>query len=295
VDEETPEQRVVRLQRELADAKVDALQAELAEAQAGAHAGTHLGTPVGTPVGTQPAPTFTSAIPTAALSSGREPSWMRKPAAPADAGTLAPAPRTVPFAFKAMALPWSWWVAWTLFMVAIAPIAIWIIVPIAGAITAVVTLVAVLVWRLRGEGARLALLKWGEPAAVTKVDVAGVGTYYSGVTYQNVRLAQAHGWDVTRRWYSGPGTTTRVSYELGGTENTLTLHGLPYDNGVILADKRKPQRALCVSSFPYDLDRDAGGNWVGHVERRVIVGSIFMITLLVGWTAAMVVLCGAAA
>ncbi len=73
------------------------------------------------------------------------------------------------------------------------------------------------------------------------------------------------------------------------------MHGLPYDNGVILADKRKPERALCVSSFPYDLDRDASGNWVGHVGPRVIVGSVLMIVLLVGWTLAMVVLCGAAA
>jgi hypothetical protein len=148
---------------------------------------------------------------------------------------------------------------------------------------------------LRRERTQLALLKWGEPATVTNVDVASVGTYYSGVTYQNVRLAQAHGWQVTRRWYSGPGTTTKINYQLGGTGNTLTLHGLPYDDGVILADKRKPERALCISSFPYDLDRDASGNWVGHVAPRVIIGSILMIALLVGWTAAMVILCGAAA
>lgn len=271
--EETPDQRVIRLQRELADAKVQALRAELAEAQAGVPQ-SHFATP-------PPA--------------SPDPSWLRKPAPPVVDTSLAPAPRSVPFAFKAMALPWSWWVAWVLFMVAIAPIALWIVFPIAGAITAVVTLVAVLVWRLRGEGMRLALLKWGEPATVTNADTASVGTYYSGVTYQNVRLAQAHGWQVERRWYSGPGTTTKISYELGGTSNVLTMHGLGYDNGVILADKRKPARALCVSSFPYDLDRDPSGNWIGHVERRVIVGSILMIVLLVGWTAAMVVLCGTAA
>jgi hypothetical protein len=180
-------------------------------------------------------------------------------------------------------------------MVAIAPIALWIVFPIAGAITAVVTFVAVLVWRLRGEGLRLALLKWGEPANVSNADTTSVGTYYSGVTYQNVRLAQAHGWQVERHWYSGPGITTKITYALAGTSNVLTLHGLAYDNGVILADKRNPARALCVSSFPYQLDRDPSGNWIGHVERRVIVGSILMIVLLVGWTAAMVVLCGTAA
>ena len=271
--EETPDQRVIRLQRELADARVQALQAELAEAQSGA------------PQNHAPAQ----------LSASPEPAWLRKPAPPVVDTSLAPAPRSVPFAFKAMALPWSWWVAWVLFMVAIAPIALWIVFPIAGAITAVVTFVAVLVWRLRGEGLRLALLKWGEPANVSNADTTSVGTYYSGVTYQNVRLAQAHGWQVERHWYSGPGITTKITYALAGTSNVLTLHGLAYDNGVILADKRNPARALCVSSFPYQLDRDPSGNWIGHVERRVIVGSILMIVLLVGWTAAMVVLCGTAA
>lgn len=277
--EETPEQRVARLRRELADAKVDALQAELAEAQQVTGA-------VSAPVrvsGTEPGVSLLSGL-----------SKRSTPTPPAP-GELAPAPRAVPFAFKAMALPWSWWTAWALFMIAIAPIALWIIVPIAGVIVAPVTLVVILVLRLRRERTQLALLKWGEPATVTNVDVASVGTYYSGVTYQNVRLAQAHGWQVTREWYSGPGTATKITYELGGTSPTLSLHGLPYDNGVILADKRRPSRALCISSFAYDLDRDATGNWKGHVPPRVVVGSILMMVLLIGWTAAMVLVCGAAA
>jgi hypothetical protein len=271
------------LQRELADAKVDALQAELAEAQQPTGA---VSAPVRAP-GTEPSVTLLSG-----LSKRSTPTPTPTPLGP---GELAPAPRTVPFAFKAMALPWSWWTAWALFMIAIAPIALWIIVPIAGVIVAPVTLVVILVLRLRRERTQLALLKWGEPATVTNVDVASVGTYYSGVTYQNVRLAQAHGWQVSREWYSGPSTATKITYELGGTSNTLTLHGLPYDDGVILADKRKASRALCISSFAYDLDRDATGNWVGHLPPRVVVGSILMMVLLVGWTAAMVLVCGAAA
>jgi hypothetical protein len=74
-----------------------------------------------------------------------------------------------------------------------------------------------------------------------------------------------------------------------GTYGELTLHGLPYDDGVILADSRRPNRALCVSSFPYDLERDQSGNWVGQVAPRVITGSVLMIAVLVVWTAAMVV------
>jgi hypothetical protein len=123
-------------------------------------------------------------------------------------------------------------------------------------------------------------------------DETSRGTYYSGVTYQNVRLAQAHGWDVERHWYSGPGSTTKVAYELNGVQGELTMHGLPYENGVILADTRNPHRALCVSSFAYDLDRDAGGDWIGHVPLRVIIGSLAMTIVLIGWTVAMVTLCG---
>ena len=143
--------------------------------------------------------------------------------------------------------------------------------------------------RVVRDRTQLALLKWGEVATVTDADVKNVGTYYSGTTYQNVRLPQAHGWKVTRNWYSGPGTTTKIGYQLNGTTGTLTMHGLGYDDGVILADKRDPQRALCVSSFAYALDRDPSGNWIGQVGGRVLTGSVLMIVVLLGWTAAMVI------
>ena len=57
---------------------------------------------------------------------------------------------------------------------------------------------------------------------------------------------------------------------------------------MILANPRKPDHALCVSSFAYDLHRDSSGNWVGKLPKRVVFGSIAMTVLLLGWTAAMV-------
>jgi hypothetical protein len=105
-------------------------------------------------------------------------------------------------------------------------------------------------------------------------------------------MAQAHGWTIERRWYSGPVTKTVVNYELRGTRASLTIRGLPYDNGVILADSRDPRRALCISSFPYNLERDPSGNWTGQVAARSKVGAIVMIDILLAWTAAAVYLGG---
>jgi hypothetical protein len=208
-------------------------------------------------------------------------------AAPVDTN-LAPPPRRVPWRFKVAAFPWSWWTVWTMFMISVTPIALYIVLPISGAIAAAAGFVGIVIVRFVRNRTRLALLKWGAVATVVDTNVKSVGTYYSGVTYQNVRLAQAHGWQVDRRRYSGPGTTTEITYELNGQRHQLTLRGRDYDNGVILADTRRPERALCVSSFPYDLDRDSSGNWSGKLSRRVAIGSAFMTVLLGGWVAALV-------
>ena len=300
---ETPEQRVARLEAELAQAKVDALQKQLAEAQAQA------GTPTATwpPAARQPTTDalvqaqrlaelagrhFADGQFAGAEFAGAQFGGVRfsKPA-PADTN-LATAPRAVPASYKLASFRFSWWTVWALFMIAVAPIAVWIFAPIALAIVGAITFVVVVFLTLRRTALRLSLLRWGEVATIVEQDVKSVGTYYSGTTVQNVRIAQAHGWTVERRWYSGPVTKTVVNYELRGTRSSLTIRGLPYDNGVILADSRNPQRALCVSSFPYDLARDAGGNWTGQVAGRSKVGAIVMIDVLLAWTAATIYLGG---
>lgn len=313
---ETPEQRIARLQAELAQAKVEALQTELARArqQGGAPVPEQTDDAFAPVTLSQPGQPHTPIE-----LGGNHPDWFApvvvtgeqareqlgqlreqfgvsldelsrrtnpSPNAPADT-RLAPAPRRVPAVFRGVLIPWSTWTAFALFMVLVAPIAIWIAVPVAAPITGAVGLLAALAWLLRGSLLRDSLLKWGEVARVTNVDVTARGTYYSGTTYQNVRLAQAHGWDVERRWYSGPGTTTLVAYEVGGTKGALKISGLPYDDGVILADPRKPSHALCVSSFPYDLHRDAEGNWTGRLAPRTVLTSLAMLVVLAAWVAAM--------
>jgi hypothetical protein len=298
---ETPEQRVARLERELAEAKVTALQKELDEARGAA-----------APQGAYPMPSFTKPPPHLTGTPVHLASTQTSTSTPTGMSTwlpdsaggwgvdrdqpqqgdrrLASAPRPVPSVFKVVVFPFSFWTLFALFMVSISPIALWIAIPISAAIAAALTFLVIASWTLRRTHLRNLLLKWGDVATVTNVDLVSRGTYYSGTTYQNVRLAQAHGWRVERQWYSGPATKTGIDYQVGSGKGSLVLRGLPYDNGVILADPRKPARALCVSSFPYDLERDENGNWVGHVSARVLILSLIMTVIIVGWTAGMIYL-----
>lgn len=171
-------------------------------------------------------------------------------------------PRRVPFAFRLVAFwSWSWWEAFSVVMFAVAPIALWVFFPEIIPAAFILGLLAIVVVRGRKYLKRIGLLKWGKVATVTNSDELSRGTYYSGTTYQNMLVRQAHGWDVTKRMYSGPASKTKVEYTLDGTNGSLTLRGLPYRNGVVLADSRKPTRALCVSSFSFPVKPDVNGEW----------------------------------
>ena len=207
----------------------------------------------------------------------------RRPAPPAD-GTLAPGPRRVPATFVlAELLPFRWWYIWGLFMVGVALIAVWAAQPLAFAVTAVTALVVIYGFQLFGAARRLALLKWGEVATVTGSDVVTRGTYYSGTTWSNAFLPVAHGWSVDRPRYSGPSTKTQLSYRLGDYEGQITVRGREYYDGVVLADPRNPARAMCVTSFAFDLDRDSSGNWVGRLRPRLVVGMVVWAVVMIGW------------
>lgn len=199
--------------------------------------------------------------------------------APGTVGRLAEPPRRVPFAFRMAAFSWSWWELFGVIMGITAPIALWGFVPTAipaGFIAAVATIAFL---RGRKNLTRGALLRWGKVATVSDADELSRGTYYSGMTYNNMIVPQATGWDVTRRYYSGPASVTEVRYTLDGVAGVLKLRGLPYAGGVILADSRKPSVALCVSSFPYAVKPDADGELVGHLRARAWVGIVATLLL----------------
>ncbi|WP_006244309.1 DUF3060 domain-containing protein [Mycolicibacterium tusciae] len=197
---------------------------------------------------------------------------------------LAPAPRRVPLRFLlAEALPFRWWYLFAMFIVAIPPIIVWFMQPRLVLPAAVLVLLLIYGFHLRGVVTRLALLKWGQVATVTGTEVLSQGTYYGGTTYSNVVLPVARGWTVARPIWSGPKTKTRIRYALGRQLGEITVGGREYVDGVILADQRNPQRALCVTSFPYDLDRDDAGNWSGRLRVRLQIGMVCWLLVMVGW------------
>ncbi|KAA0099841.1 DUF3060 domain-containing protein [Mycolicibacterium sp. P1-18] len=265
---EDPEQRIADLEKQLADARrIADLEAQLAEARARQKTG---------PSTNQMSDVF-EVLP------NLRPGMGGVPAAPVDT-RLADAPRRVPLRFVlAELLPFRWWYLFTFFMVAIPPIIVWIMNPQLLAPAAVAALVLVYGVQFRTARRRLALLRWGRVAEVVGVDVSSRATYYGGTTYSNVWLPQAHGWTVTRQLWSGPSTTTVVRYVLDGYRGELRVKGRSYDDGVILADTRHPERALCVSSFPYDLDRNESGDWTGRLRVRLVVGMVVWVLVVAGW------------
>jgi hypothetical protein len=199
---------------------------------------------------------------------------------------LAPPPRKVPTAFRlAELLPFRWWYVWTLFLLAVAPIALWIEQPIAFAAVAALSLAGIYGAQLWGARTRVGLLKWGRVVTVTDTELLSRATYYSGTTWYNVYLPVARGWTVTRDRWSGPNIKTEVRYTLDGHQDHLVVRGREYVDGVILADERNPARARCVTSFAYDLDRDKTGNWVGRLRPRLRIGMACWLLIVIGWLA----------
>lgn len=191
---------------------------------------------------------------------------------------LAPPPRRIPVAFRlAELLPFRWRYVWTLFVVAIAPVALWIQLPKAFAAAAVLTLAGIYAVHLLGARVRIGLLRWGRVATVTDTEILSRATRF------NARLPMAHGWTVTRGRVSGPNIKTKVSYTLDDHQGDLVVHGREYTDGVILADERNPTRARCVTAFAYDLDRDESGNWAGTLRPRLRAGMACWLGLVIGW------------
>jgi hypothetical protein len=199
---------------------------------------------------------------------------------------LAPPPRRIPMTFRlSEMLPFRWRYVGTLFVVAIAPIALWIQLPAAFAAAAVLTLAGIYATHLYGARVRIGLLKWGRVAAVTDTETLSRATHRNGKTWYNVRLPIAHGWTVARQRWSGPNTRTKVSYTLDDRRGELVVRGREYVDGVILADERNPARARCVTAFAYDLDRDESGNWVGRLRPRLRVAMACWFVIVIGWLA----------
>lgn len=196
---------------------------------------------------------------------------------------LAAAPRHVPFVYRLVLLNFNLWFCFAVFFLFIPFPAFIKHVPVAGLAVGLAFFSGFLGWKLRQAHIRHVLLRWGAQADVTGSNLLSQGTYYSGAVVQNTRMSQAHGWTVTRKFYSGPISRTRIDYRLNGTSASMVLRGLTYEGGVVLADTRKPSRALCVSSFPYDIEPDSTGNWPGKVKLTTLIGTFAMAIYLGAW------------
>ena len=286
---EDPEQRIAELEKQVADARrIADLERQLAEARSQQPPPPPQMPP---PPPQMPQMPMNGAADVIAAIERFQPGWGRSfqaaggyaPPPPPDT-RLADAPRRVPLRFVlAELLPFRWWYLFALFMVAIPPIALWMMQTELIAPAAVVTIVVIYGFQFWTARKRLALLKWGRVAQVIGSEVVSRGNYYSGTTYSNVWLPQAHGWTVSRQLWSGGSTKTRVGYVLDGHRGEITLKGRAYVDGVVLADQRRPERALCVSSFAYDLDRDESGNWVGTLRTRLVIGMVIWPLIVIAW------------
>jgi hypothetical protein len=192
---------------------------------------------------------------------------------------LADPPRHVPVSYRLATFDVSFYELFALVIGFTGPVAVWFFWPtvLPGALIVAVLLIA---W-LRGRRyvQRIRILRWGKVATVTTNQTLDKGTYYSGVTYHNMRKRRASGWDASTIWYSGPAYKNKVDYTVDGVPGSLVFLGLQYTHGVILADPRKPDRALCVSQFPYSVKPGPDGQLTGELSARLWVG--ILVTIVV--------------
>lgn len=188
------------------------------------------------------------------------------PEPPEAAAGLAEPPRPVPMSYRIATFNLSVYELFILAIGAVAPIALWALFPVVIP-AALIAAVLVIGW-FRGSRyvKRIGMLKWGKVATVTNNDTLSKGTYYSGLTYNNMRKRTATGWDAKTIWYSGPAYKNKADYVLDGATGSLEWRGLQYQQGIILADSRKPSRAMEVSMFPYSVKPGPDGQLTGELS-----------------------------
>lgn len=174
---------------------------------------------------------------------------------------LAEPPRRVPLAHRLAALGLGPWEAFALVMFALAPMAAWIMQPHLRTVAFLVAAILVVTTRVRRYRRRIGVLRWGRVATVT-----GTESQIAGISNTNVPMRQARGWDVTTQLYTGSSITTRISYIVDGQTGSIRTRGLPYVDGVVLADTRKPSRAMVVSQFPHSVRPGLDGRLVGRLS-----------------------------
>lgn len=184
-----------------------------------------------------------------------------------DVARLGPAPRHVPAVFRLSVLGWRGWEMFTVLMVLVTPMAVWIFVPALFPVAVLGCLLVVGWFRVRRWRRWMRVLRWGQVATVT-----GAETHATSTSYSNVVMRTARGWRATSRAYSGSGYRSTVSWSLDETAGSLVVRGLPYDGGVVIATTREPVESLCVSELPFSVQPDSSGRLAGSFSTWQAIG-----------------------
>ncbi|WP_205473361.1 hypothetical protein [Nocardioides sp. SYSU D00038] len=174
---------------------------------------------------------------------------------------LAAPPRRVPAVMHLGLFAWRGWELFTVVMVVVAPLALWIFLPAGLPVMLGLVLAVVVGYRWRLHRQRMRVLRWGKVATVTDVTTSPTST-----SYTNVPMRQARGWRTTSRAYTGQGVRSEVAFEVEEAPGRLVLKGLPYAGGVVLADPRRTADALCISSVPFSVAPGPDGELAVHVS-----------------------------
>ena len=113
--------------------------------------------------------------------------------------------RVPPTVLVAVATVWNRREAYWFLVAVIVPAACWSRYPALVPCMFAIVLFGALVFRYRRIASWVSMLRWGVIAHVETVDTALRGD-------RNLRLAHATGWNVQRRWYTGPLTESTVRY-----------------------------------------------------------------------------------
>lgn len=169
-------------------------------------------------------------------------------------GRLTPGPRRVPPALRLATTTLGPIGLFVLFMTALSPMAVWILLPWTIPVAAAVGLAIVGLRCAALYRARVPVLRWGEVATVTAAQES-IGSS----SYTNVPMRRARGWHTWWESYTGQGRRTELTFTVAGRAGRLVVGGAPYEGGVVLADPRDPSKALCVSQLWFSVEPDDAG------------------------------------
>ncbi len=191
-----------------------------------------------------------------------------------EAVLLAEPPRAVPLSYRLCALTLGPWVAFTVVLLVTAPLALWVASPLLRTLALAVGVAGLALVVGRRYARRTGILRWGRVATVVRSTSRTTST-----SFTNWPMRQARGWEVTTSLFTGGGTVTDVDYTVDARPGRLRLRGLPYVDGVVLADPRRPERAMAVSQLPHSVKPRPDGQfsgWLAPVRWAWVVTSLLV-------------------